>query len=451
MPQTLLEQLHVQRAKLITEAQTLHGDIQRRGDGANAEERARIDKMLNRSEELRQQIDSETTLRDLAESKEFNAEVSERSLRQLARSNQQLADAEGAGPADGNALLRRMAHGEGVRLDGSHASERGFAVRIAPLARMRTMRNEGATAEQVAAYRSQYIEREWDSTTANSGGYTIQTDVASMIYDFMERIGGIRAAAPRIINTMQGNPLNLPRVTVHNAAAAATAEGAAAPAREDTLDRLALTPAKYTGTYDLTEELLEDTEVDLMGFVTPSLGRNLGRSAETAYTTAFIAGIAAGNTITGAGTTVATNLDIARNDPGDVKFKLDAEYLADRTGIKYLMDPTAHRAILKLRDDRGQPLYKSSDVTGEPDMIEGCPVVYNPLMNKYVAASKNLFLFAAAYMMEYFIIRDVGSMEVTASRETEFRAGDTVYRAKLRTVGAVLHARAGAGWKAANN
>ena len=65
MPRTLLEHLQAQRAEWTEEAFQLQARIEERGDGATAEERARVEAMLQRSRDLKAQIEAEEGLRDL--------------------------------------------------------------------------------------------------------------------------------------------------------------------------------------------------------------------------------------------------------------------------------------------------------------------------------------------------------------------------------------------------
>ncbi|MDE0718692.1 MAG: phage major capsid protein [Rhodospirillaceae bacterium] len=453
MPKTLAETLHEKRQKLVREAQELHREIAERGDVPSAEEQARIDRMVAESADLKKSIDAEVQLLKLAETRENLQETVEREQTEV-RKERLLENEGGAGDAeDTNAFLRRMATD----------AEQGIRTRLeVPLKRARGLMmaaRENQRPRDIVRERRQ-IERVYQTTTAGNGGYTIETTVAAMILDFMERIGGVRALGPRVINSAMGNPWSLPRVTAHNTSTGATAENTDASETEDTLNRTLLTPGKYDGLYELTEELLEDTEVDITGFVIDSLGRIIGRKTETAYTAAFenldaltgavVAGIPRAHQIAVTAANTAANRNISYANTRRLKFRLDAAYIAMRDALRWAMHPDFYDRALGLLDGDNRPYYKTSSVAGEPDMMEGVPIEYNPMLPADVAASDNMGIMYMVYPPDFFVIRDVGTMEITSSREAEFKKGNTVYRAMMRSVGAQLHTIAGAAIRAAN-
>lgn len=453
MAKTLAETLHEKRQQLVREAQQLHREIAERGDVPSAEEQARIDRMVAESADLRKSIDAEVSLRKLAETRETLEETVQRSRAETR--NERLIENDG-GPGDSedsNEFLRRMAEraGEGARVK--------LEVPIKK-ARALVMRARDGQRPRDIVRERMGIERVYQTTTAANGGYTIETAVAAMILDFMERIGGVRALGPRIINSSMGNPLSLPRVSGHNTTTGSTNENTDASETEDSLNRTLLTPAKYDGLYELTEELLEDTEVDITGFVIDSLGRIIGRKTEAAYTAAFddldgltggvTAGIPRAQQIVVTAAALANNRDITFANTRELKFELDAAYIAMRDALRWSMHPDFYKRALGLLDEDGRPHYKTSSVAGEPDMLEGVPVEYNPMLPADVAASDNSGIMFMVYPADFYVIRDIGTMEITSSREAEFKKGNTVYRAMMRTVGAQLHTIAGAAIRAGN-
>ena len=447
--------------KNVADARALRNEISEGGGRPTAEQVARVEKLKERAAELKTQIEAEQSLRDLESTQDFFKDIGER-----ARHGSQIEklDDEGKFPADANDFFRRAARGEPNHVDpvtGQRSREIVLDGPYAQAVRERVMMRAGAGREAILRSREQFIRRgtdEWNTGTSDAGaGNTIQTDVAGMIYDFMERIGGIRRAGPMIITTTQGNPLTLPKDTAHDTTTGATTEGGSATVTSDTLGKTTLSPSKYDGRYDVTRELMQDTAVDIATFITRSIGRTIGRKSETAFATAFLAGVPTANVITatGASTAGAQNGQITVSDVQNLAFELDDDYMQDEDSLTWMMNKMAYRNILDLKDSNNNFYYRRGTglVDRRPNMVEGSSVVTNPLFPTPVggtAVKNKPFIFLANFM-DYFVIRDVGGIRIRVSTEFKFGDDETVYIGDLRTVGAVLHGVAGAAIKGKNN
>ena len=458
---TLADKLNDRLLRCLHEANNLHAEVVKRGDGFNAEELARKDKLLEEAKDLRLQIDAERQLRDLAEQRESAGEVTLR-VNHAIEGQQRLGD-EGAAPSDPSDFLRRLANAPRQLVDGRLEASRELPMK--QVVREARMRAAGADAKQIARSRERWIERLLTTSTSDTSaaGVTIQTDLATMIYQNMTINGGVMRAGPRVITTATGAPLNLSRLKSrykdgNSASAAATAEGAAAGSTEGVFDRLALNPSKYTGRYDATREILEDNDVDLAGFVAEDIGDTIGWKTETAYTAAWIAGVSLANAvlITGAGSAAGDNAKVAIADSEGLPFALPQAYLSRPPMLRWMMHPNGYKAFLGLRDNNGQPYYRrgsSSFVEARPDEMEGSRVIMNSLCPdpSTPANVKNKPFVWLADPRDYFVVRIVGGIRIRVSTEAAFADDETVFIGDIRVGSAVLHASAGAALKGKNN
>jgi len=460
MATTLADSLNDRLIRTLHEANTLHADVIKRGDGLTGEEIARTKKLDEEIASLRSQIDAERQLRELAAQKDSMLDVAQRASH-AARRDEPLSD-EGRSPLDPSDFLRRLAREPRQLVDGRYEASRELPVGQA--LRERRMRREGASVQDIVRSRERYLERliSTSTTDTSKAGFTIQTDLAGMIFQAATLNGGIMEAGPRLITTATGAPLNLTRLKTRfkdtaGASAAATAEGAAAGSTEGQFDRLALNPDKYTGRYDATRELLDDSEFDLASFAADDIGDTIGWKTESAYAVKWLAGIAVANAkvITGAGSAAANNAAVAIGDFEGLPFELSKAYRNRPTRLRWMMNGRAYQSALGLRDGNGQPYYRrgSSFIDRRPDEMEGSPVIMNDLFPdpSTPANVKNKPFIYLVDPMDYFVVRIVGGIRIRVSSEFAFADDETVFIGDIRAGSDVLFAEAGAALKGKNN
>ena len=453
--ETLADRLNDRLLRVLHEGNTLHAEVVKRGDGFTPEELTRIEAMKGEAADLRSQIDAERTLRELEDQRQTLAEAGRVSAGDVRR-NQPLEATEGT-PQDPDEFFRQLARApRNVTEDGQPAA--ALDIDHTQAVREHLAVRRGASRDDIVDMRRAYLERvvTQDKTTNNSPqfGHTIQTDVANMIYGYMLEFGGIRRAGPLMITSPDGAPLNLPRVTarypeIAGASAAATAENTEAIATESRLGALDLIPSKYTGRYDATRELLQNANVGIADFITADIGLTLGWKSESAYATAFVAGIPAANRLTVDGAAAANNPDFTQLQIEALPFELNQAYVRQPERLTWMAHQGAYKRVIAFRDGNTRPYYRR----GEP--VEGSVFELNNLLpNPGVDAEiKNKDFVFIADMRDYFVIRDVGGIRLRATSEGAgaFENDRTVYIGDLQTAGAVLHSVAGAAIRGDNN
>jgi HK97 family phage major capsid protein len=267
------------------------------------------------------------------------------------------------------------------------------------------------------------------TVVTTAGGHTVPTEFIRQLYDYMEEEAAIRQTRVTVLTTSGGGPLELPKVTSHGTAAI-VGEGTALAEADPAFNKLTLGSWKYGQLLQITRELLEDSGVDIVGFIARDMGRALGRVSGTAYVNGSGTNAPLGVMVpigTGVGPTTGTNAGVVTMDNLiDLVYSVNTGYR--RNGEWFFKDATAG-AVRKLKDTDGQYLWQPSTQAGQPDRLLNFPVVTDPNVAAVGTSSKSI----AFGDFSTFYIRDVGSVRVEASTEYAFANDMVTYRGTLRT------------------
>lgn len=278
------------------------------------------------------------------------------------------------------------------------------------------------SAGQYSAEDVQVIRNAMSTTTTTEGGHTVPAEVAKMVIDSLKAFGGMRQVST-VISTEGGNALNYPTSDGTAEVGEIVAENAAATGADITFGTAAVNPYKYSSKkIALPWELLSDSAIDVVAFVTERLATRLGRITNTHYTTGTGTGqpfgIAARASSGKVGTTGQT-LTVIYDDLVDLFYSINAAYRA--SGNTAFMTNDASLAIIrKLKDSSNRPIFVPSwdaSLTGAtPDTIMGRPVVVNNDVATMAANAKSIFFGD----FSKFIIRDVAGMSIRRFDDSAF-------------------------------
>jgi HK97 family phage major capsid protein len=256
------------------------------------------------------------------------------------------------------------------------------------------------TAEQAIA-----IRNAMSTTTTTEGGYTVPSEVSSMVIDALKAYGGMRDVA-EIITTEGGNPWNFPTSDGTAETGEIVAENGAASGADITFGTVALNPFMYSSKkIALPWQLISDSAVDVVKFVVNRLSTRLGRITNTHYTTGdgsskpygLMARTSAGKT----GTTGQT-LTVIYDDLVDLKHSVNRAY---RQNGKWMMNDLSVAIVSKIKDTTGQPIWQPAITAGAPDMLLGHPVVTNDDVAVMAANAKSI----AFGDLSQYKIRDIAN------------------------------------------
>lgn len=276
------------------------------------------------------------------------------------------------------------------------------------------------------------------SLTAAEGGNTVDRQFVTTLYEHLVDTASVLQANPTVLNTEGGNTLDIPKTTDHGAAAAATIN-TAVPEDDPVFGKVTLAAFKYGQLIDVPTELIEDSGVDIEGYLARALGRNLGLQLGSVFAvgagTTEPFGAVTQSTL---GVTAASGAAITFDTMIDLFYSVSSPYRASQSCYWIMNDATA-ALIRKLRDNSGgagtgQYLWQPSVIAGQPDMILGKPVAVDPNFPGAGAAAKRVVFgdYAAFY------VRYAGGLRVERSTDAKFASDQVSFRGIVRADSALV-------------
>ena len=270
------------------------------------------------------------------------------------------------------------------------------------------------------------------TTTDSQGGYTVPEEVRSTIIEQLKYYSGMREAC-QLISTANGVKINWPTSDGTAEVGEIVAENTAVTDSDPSFGTVALEVYKYSSKcVTVPWELLQDTAVDMEGFIRRRLVERLGRIQNQHFTTGTGTSQPKGLVTSLTKTVTAAEADaISYDDLVELEAGIDIAYRRSRTCRLMLGDPSL-KLLKKLKDNQGRPLWVPGVATNAPDTILGYRYVVNNDLAA-VAASAVTMVFGD---LSAYIIRDAMSI-------TMFRFDDSAF-AKKGQVGFLAFMRSGA-------
>jgi HK97 family phage major capsid protein len=228
-------------------------------------------------------------------------------------------------------------------------------------------------------------------------------------------------------------------VSAHGTAAV-VGEGTALAEADPAFAKMTLGAFKYGQLIQISNELLQDSGVDIVGFVAQDLGRSLGRVTDTEY----VVGAGGANAPQGVMTAIGTGKTGGTAQAGvpsiadlnDLVYSVNSEYRA-RGAQFFMRDETAGK-IRNLVNTSGDFLWQPSVQAGQPDRLLGFEVITDP---NVVATGTNQNSVAFGDFSGFYI-RDVGGVRLESSSDFAFSQDLVTWRAVLRTDSDLIDANA---------
>lgn len=269
-----------------------------------------------------------------------------------------------------------------------------------------------------------------DQTTSNAAG-VIPTGFYGQLWEYMIETSSVLQLGPQILRTNSGETIKLPRATAHPAAGAVT-EGQAISASDPTLSSVNSTVSKEGWLTQFSRELLDDSGVDLEGYLARQAGRSLGNAVGAAAVTAAIAAASAGKTA-GNGIGAVTSFGTQSTEGEGVDFLIDLFYsvIAPYRNSKscgWLMSDVTASVLRKLKSADGVYAWQPSVILGQPDTILGKPVLTDTNVADPAAGAKSV-LFGD---WSSLVVRIAGGFRFERSDEFAFDADMSTFRALTR-------------------
>lgn len=273
------------------------------------------------------------------------------------------------------------------------------------------------------------------SLTAGAGGNTVETAFYNRLVAHMIEVSGVLMASPTVLNTDGGENIQIPKTTAHTTAAIVAQAGTIATS-EPTFGQVTLGAYKYGALMQVARELIDDTSVDLEGYLAMQAGRAVGNTfgahavtgtgtaQPTGVVTAASVGVTGGTAVAGAFT--SDNLI-------DLYFSVIAPY-RNSPSCAWLMKDASLATVRKFKGSDGQYIWQPSYQIGQPDTILGKPVYTDPFVPAVAVNARSV---AFGDMSQYFV-RMVNGIRFERSDDFAFNTDLVTYRCLLRADGTLV-------------
>lgn len=222
--------------------------------------------------------------------------------------------------------------------------------------------------------------------TDPDGGYLVPDEFEKQLVQKLHEANILRSIS-NVIQTNSGEH-KIPVVATEGTASWMEEEAAYTESNTQ-FSQVSLGAHKLGTLIKVSEELLNDSAFDLMGYLSEEFARRLGDAEEKAFLTGTGSGQPTGilNDTTGAtlGSTAKSATDINFDDLIDLFYSLRAPY---RKNAVFIMNDDTVKAVRKLKDKNDQYIWQPSVQAGQPDRILNCPVLTSQYMPTLAASNK---------------------------------------------------------------
>ena len=247
------------------------------------------------------------------------------------------------------------------------------------------------------------------------------------------RLVGPMLTTSTVITTAGGENLQIPRVNTYSAATIAAEAGAIGESDPAFSAFITMGAFKYSYLTQVSREMIEDSGVDILGFLADQVGQGIGFNVNNALTvgtgttqpngivTASTLGVTGGTGTSGAFT--ADNLiDLAYSVDGAARML---------PGAGYMMNGKSIGAVRKLKDTAGNYVFAPRLNENTPDTLLGFPLYENPAMADAATSAKSVIF---GHLPSYYV-RQVGGIRVDSSSDFAFSTDLVTLRTILRVDG----------------
>ena len=178
-------------------------------------------------------------------------------------------------------------------------------------------------------------------------------------------------------------------------------------------------------------ELLEDSGVDMLGFLADQVGNAVGFAVGSALTvgtgTTQPTGIVSASSVGG---TSGTATGFTADNLIDLYYSLDGA-ARQLPGVGWMMTGKSIGLVRKLKDTAGNYVFQPALGIGSPDTLLGQPIFENPSMAEATTGLKSVIV---GHLPSYYV-RQVGGIKLDRSDDFAFSAGLATFRATMRVDG----------------
>lgn len=272
-------------------------------------------------------------------------------------------------------------------------------------------------------------------TKVATSSYTVPTDFYDRLVEHLIQVSAVLQTKPTVINTAAGEPIQVPKTTAHPLGSL-VAEGASISAgtTDPTFGQVTLGAYKYGTLLQLSRELLDDSGVDIEGYIARACGRALGNAIGTNLVTGTGTNQPQG-VVTGAtsGLTSASVGVIGGDDLINLMYSIIPPY-RNSPSCAWMMSDASLGKVRLLKDNQGRYLFEPSLQVGTPDVLLGKPIVIDYNMAGVATGNKPVLF---GDFSTYFV-RFSGGVRLERSVDYAFDTDLISFRALLRGDGKLV-------------
>ena len=262
--------------------------------------------------------------------------------------------------------------------------------------------------------------------SATAGGNTVDDTMYDQIITKLENESAVVAAGATVINTAGGEDLLIPKTTT-NPSGAIVAEGAGYAESDPVFGQVTLGAYKYGNLIQVSSELAQDSQFDIMSYVSNLAGQGVARVMGTDFSNGSGSskpkGIAQAATSFG---TSASATTITAANIFEVWSTMPTQY--KNADTKWLMSPGAEKLIRLLADSDGRYNWNAGLQAGTPANLIGYEVFTDSNLDAPTSGKRALVF---AHMPSFFV-RLAGGLNLATSADYAFNADLITIRATMR-------------------
>ncbi|ASN39003.1 phage major capsid protein [Arthrobacter sp. 7749] len=381
-----------------------------------------MEQRKNIEAQMRALIDTaETEERSLSAEESAQFETMSSDMDSLRSRADQLVQAEERSRAAGDALAKAGIRGDDSEKRGGQSET---SVEIRSFLAGNKVDFEGfGTKEELRALAS---------GTLGAGGATIPTTFYGQLMEHAIEVATMLTGGATTWTTTGGENIDVP-VTLTHPQGVQVSEGGVIPQSEPTFGKRTLGSFKYADLIEVPKELLEDTGVDLEGYLARAagwaVGNALGQKLIAGSGVSEPAGVVGSSLLGKTSATLTPTFD----DVIDLFYSVIGPY-RNRPSASWVMEDTTAGYLRKLKDGNNNYIWQASVMAGTPDMIEGKPVRTDPYMPAMAANAKPLLFGDLAS----YVVRLVNGVRFERSDQFAFNRDVITFKAVIRGDGLLM-------------
>lgn len=294
------------------------------------------------------------------------------------------------------------------------------------------------------------------SAANTTGSATVPTDFYDQLISYLVEVSGILQTGPTVIRTAGGETIQIPVATSHVTAGGPILQTAQIPSADPGFGTVSLGASKFGVLVNVARELIDDTAVDLLGYLAMTAGRAIGNKFGSALVNGgtgsgisggLLTSIPASGMVAAAPAAVTAN-GVLHGGPSyanlvSLEYSIIAPYRQSRNAYWLAKDQTV-AALRMLTDNNGRPIWEPSPQVGAPDMLLGKPIVADPFMPGVVASASASGTPGPVVFGDFsqYFVRLLGGLRFERSDDFQFGTDVVTFRAVLRGDGNLVDTHA---------